>query len=354
MIVTNSRYPAVFGDYFKTFGSEVHFNDVTLVSDDYKQFPAHKVILSAGSTVLRKLLLINSGSQNPVLYLKGMRNEELRTVLQFLYLGEARIPEDRVNDFMKAAQDLELKDFSYNNSAQQQQPPVVNTAAMNDLIDRKPPRLVSNKPKLQQKVPTFKDPALSIVPAGKTSRSPAPPVQLPQGIPPPEHIPSDPEDDNEEDPDNEGLELDENEMPAGMDGQYGETEDMGQYNNQLVRYEEKPEVEEPKRKAPRQQIKCIICQDNFDDEATLAKHKKRAHKNVLFHCARCRFQTKDEAMFSQHMKADHSANNSGTQTYRCVLCEFQATVPDDLKAHLKTHNKRTVILNSATNSVEFQ
>merc|ERR1739838_317936 len=145
MIVTNSRYPAVFGDYFKTFGSEVHFNDVTLVSDDYKQFPAHKVILSAGSTVLRKLLLINSSSQNPVLYLKGMRNEELRTILQFLYLGEARIPEDRVNDFMKAAQDLELKDFSYNNSTQ-------------------PPRMVSNKPKLQQKVPTFRDPALSIVP----------------------------------------------------------------------------------------------------------------------------------------------------------------------------------------------
>ena len=348
MIVTNSRYPAVFGDYFKTFGSEVHFNDVTLVSDDYKQFPAHKVILSAGSTVLRKLLLINSSSQNPVLYLKGMRNEELRTVLQFLYLGEARIPEDRVNDFMKAAQDLELKDFSYNNSSQQQ--PVVNTAMMTNSIDRKPPRMVPNKPKLQQKVPTFKDPALSIVPASKPPISPASPIQLPQGIPPPEHIPSDPEDEDYEDPDNEGLELEE----GGDDSQYEVTGDMGQYNNQLVKYEEKAEVEEPKRKAPRQQIKCIICQDSFDDEATLAKHKKKAHKNVLFHCARCRFQTKDEAMFSQHMKADHSANNSGTQTYRCVLCEFQATVPDDLKAHLKTHNKRTVILNSATNSVEFQ
>ena len=350
MIVTNSRYPAVFGDYFKTFGSEVHFNDVTLVSDDYKQFPAHKVILSAGSTVLRKLLLINSSSQNPVLYLKGMRNEELRTVLQFLYLGEARIPEDRVNDFMKAAQDLELKDFSYNNSSQQHQQPVVNTAMMTNSIDRKPPRMVPNKPKLQQKVPTFKDPALSIVPASKPPIPPASPIQLPQGIPPPEHIPSDPEDEDYEDPDNEGLELEE----GGDDSQYEVTEDMGQYNNQLVKYEEKAEVEEPKRKAPRQQIKCIICQDSFDDEATLAKHKKKAHKNVLFHCARCRFQTKDEAMFSQHMKADHSANNSGTQTYRCVLCEFQATVPDDLKAHLKTHNKRTVILNSATNSVEFQ
>ena len=339
MIVTHSRYPAVFGDYFKTFGSEVHFNDVTLVSDDYKQFPAHRVILSAGSTVLRKLLLINSGSQNPVLYLKGMRNEELKSILQFLYLGEARIPEERVNIFMKAAQDLELKDFSYHGNDSSQKP----TPVANNIVERKPPTMT------KQKVPTFKDPALSIIPASRRTRSPASvlipsPEELPEGIPPPEHIPSDPEDD----PDNEGLELDE------TNGQYEDTLDMGQFNNQLVKYDEPVQQEEPKRKAPRQQIKCIICQDSFDDETTLAKHKKKAHKNVLFHCARCRFQTKDEAMFSQHMKADHSANNSGTQTYRCVLCEFQASKPDDLKVHLKTHNKRTVILNSATNSVEFQ
>ena len=136
MIVTNVRYPAVFGDYFKTFGSEVHFNDVTLVSDDYKQFPAHRVILSAGSTVLRKLLLINSNSQNPVLYLKGVRNEELRSVLQFLYLGETRITEDRINEFMRAAQELELKDFQYN-QAPGPSAPVVNKPVLNDLIENK-------------------------------------------------------------------------------------------------------------------------------------------------------------------------------------------------------------------------
>ena len=33
------------------------FCDVTLVSDDFHQFPAHKIVLSAFSPVLEKLLL---------------------------------------------------------------------------------------------------------------------------------------------------------------------------------------------------------------------------------------------------------------------------------------------------------
>ena len=141
MIVTNAKYPAVFGEYFKTFGSEVHFNDVTLVSDDYKQFPAHRVILSAGSTVLRKLLLINSASPNPVLYLKGLRNEELRAVLQFLYLGETRVTEDRVQEFMRAAQELELKDFDSRDAAPGPPAapniPIVSTANISSLLEKK-------------------------------------------------------------------------------------------------------------------------------------------------------------------------------------------------------------------------
>ena len=326
MIVTNVRYPAVFGDYFKTFGSEVHFNDVTLVSDDYKQFPAHRVILSAGSTVLRKLLLINSNSQNPVLYLKGVRNEELRSVLQFLYLGETRITEDRINEFMRAAQELELKDFQYN-QAPGPSAPVVNKPVMNDLIERKPQMMRS---KMESKVPIFKDPKLQITPSSQVQT--ASPMMMTQPVT------------VKQMPTTEQL-LMRNDDDVALEEEFV---DDPPADNQMVPYEEPP------AKAPRQQIKCIICQENFDNETTLAQHKKKAHKNVLFHCARCRFQTKDEAMFSQHMKADHTSTNSANQTYRCVLCEFQATKPDDLKVHLKTHNKRTVILNSATNSVEFQ
>ena len=345
MIVTNAKYPAVFGEYFKTFGSEVHFNDVTLVSDDYKQFPAHRVILSAGSTVLRKLLLINSASPNPVLYLKGLRNEELRAVLQFLYLGETRVTEDRVQEFMKAAQELELKDFNTRDAAPgppaASNIPVVSTANLSSLMEKKPHEQMQamSKPKSLKRERT-------IMPAPVTPQSGGARTILPASVtlPPPQLM-------EEEGPDDDGLELDE--MAAAGGEKPMDNSAMDQYiNNQMVRYEENNE--EPERKVPRQQIKCIICQDSFNDEATLAAHKKRAHKNVLFHCARCRFQTKDEAMFSQHMKADHSSSNGANQTYRCVLCEFQATKPDDLKVHLKTHNKRTVILNSATNSVEFQ
>ena len=360
MHATNLNYPAVFGDYFKTFGSEVHFNDVTLVSDDFKQFPAHRVILSAGSTVLRKLLLINTNSLNPVLYLKGVKNEELKSVLQFLYLGEAKIPEERVSEFMKAAQELELKDLSSSTS----RPPPVRASPAPPPRPPPPVRASPTPPASQsrsfaqsfasfsqqesemmpvskrvkvERIPAFKDPSIILTPASGSGN-----IQFQNQI-------------------DETL-LQQNNF---NDQQFGE--DISELNefisqtkqaqeeilddpapmNQLDPYVPPEEVEE------KPILKCFICQEGFKSETILAQHKKKMHKNVLFHCARCRFQTKDESMFSQHMKSDHSSNNPN-QTYRCVLCEYQATKPDDLKLHLKTHNKRTVILNSANNSVEFQ
>ena len=342
MQFTNTRYPAVFGDYFKTFGSEVHFNDVTLVSDDYKQFPAHRVILSAGSQVLRKLLLINTNSQNPVLYLKGVKNDELRSVLQFLYLGECRVSDDRVNEFMKAAIELELKDFQTSSQAPGpapiSQPPSYSINSNNAQMRAKPETLLDNKAQMRaklEKLPIFKDTSMRIA----QSSSPRGP-KISQNFATQSLTTESTMMKNDG-----GLEMEEYpDDPVPLPG-------FGNENNQLVQYDNSQSKEEPDQKT---QLKCIICQEAFNDEAVLAKHKKKVHKNVLFHCARCRFQTKDEAMFSQHMKADHSSSNSANQTYRCVLCEFQATQPDELKVHLKTHNKRTVILNSATNSVEFQ
>ena len=61
------------------------FCDVTLVSDDFHQFPAHKIVLSAFSPVLEKLLLSsNQKSDQTVLYIRGFKSLALQTVLHFL------------------------------------------------------------------------------------------------------------------------------------------------------------------------------------------------------------------------------------------------------------------------------
>ena len=83
------------------------FSDVTLVSDDKIQFEAHKCVLSASSPVLKKLLL-NNPHPHPLIYLKGVKQQELQSILQFIYLGEARFYQGNMDRFIDAAKDLQI------------------------------------------------------------------------------------------------------------------------------------------------------------------------------------------------------------------------------------------------------
>ena len=59
---------------FRNLVKERHFADVTLVSDDQIQIPAHKIVLSASSPVLKKLLLDNP-HPHPMIFLNGVKHE---------------------------------------------------------------------------------------------------------------------------------------------------------------------------------------------------------------------------------------------------------------------------------------
>ena len=98
-------------EVFKELGEEGHFADVTLVSDDQIQTPAHKVVLSACSPVL-KTLLINNPHSHPLLYLRGIKQKELQAILRYMYFGETQIFEDRINEFISVAKDLEVQEIS--------------------------------------------------------------------------------------------------------------------------------------------------------------------------------------------------------------------------------------------------
>ena len=62
--------------------------DVTLVCDDKIQLKAHKIVLSACSSVFKSI--INDLSQNcSVIYLRGIQHQEMESILEFIYLGAA-------------------------------------------------------------------------------------------------------------------------------------------------------------------------------------------------------------------------------------------------------------------------
>ena len=72
------------------------FADVTLVSDDKKIIKAHRNILSTCSPVFKDILYTQAQSNHPVIYLRGIQYSEIESILQYMYLGEAKFYEERI------------------------------------------------------------------------------------------------------------------------------------------------------------------------------------------------------------------------------------------------------------------
>ena len=95
----------------KTFGhlrENNDFSDVTLACEDGQQVEAHKVILAASSPFFQKLLQRNK-HPHPLIYMRGMKSEDLLAIVEFLYSGEASIFQENLDSFLAIAEELEMK-----------------------------------------------------------------------------------------------------------------------------------------------------------------------------------------------------------------------------------------------------
>ena len=64
------------------------FSDVTLACEDGQQFEAHQVVLAASSPFFHNLLKMNKHNRPPLIYMRGMKSEDLSAIVDFLYCGE--------------------------------------------------------------------------------------------------------------------------------------------------------------------------------------------------------------------------------------------------------------------------
>ena len=93
---------------FRELREEKDFFDVTLVSDDERQIPAHKLVLSACSDFFKSILRNNSHS-NPLLYLSGIHSTNLSLILDYIYQGEVQIYQEHLDSFLEVAQKLKIE-----------------------------------------------------------------------------------------------------------------------------------------------------------------------------------------------------------------------------------------------------
>jgi len=92
---------------FKRLYIDQDFADVTLATKDGAQIKAHRNILASVSPFFKTLLLANPHA-HPLLYLKGVKNSSLKFIIKFIYLGQVEIYKADLDDFMNAAEELEI------------------------------------------------------------------------------------------------------------------------------------------------------------------------------------------------------------------------------------------------------
>ncbi|XP_047483661.1 protein bric-a-brac 2-like isoform X3 [Penaeus chinensis] len=86
--------------------------DVTLATDGH-YIHAHKLVLSACSVYFKDLFRANP-CKHPIVILKDIRIDDLKTVIDFIYRGEVNVAQDRLQDVLKTAESLRIKGLAEN------------------------------------------------------------------------------------------------------------------------------------------------------------------------------------------------------------------------------------------------
>ena len=93
---------------FGSLREDNEFADVTLACEDGQQIEAHKVILAASSPFFQSLLKRNR-HPHPLIYMRGIKSENLLAIVDFLYCGEANVFQENLDSFLAIAEELKLK-----------------------------------------------------------------------------------------------------------------------------------------------------------------------------------------------------------------------------------------------------
>ena len=82
--------------------------DVTLACEDGQQVEAHKVILAFSIPFFQKWLTRNKHN-HPLVYMRGMKSENLLAIVDFLYYGKVNVYQQNLDSFLVIAEEFQLK-----------------------------------------------------------------------------------------------------------------------------------------------------------------------------------------------------------------------------------------------------
>ena len=261
----------------KEFMIDEEFSDVTIVTEDKKQIKANINILSASSPIFKDILKKEKNS-NTILYLRGIQYSEMETIIQFIYLGEATLSIERIEEFLALAKSLEIKELV--------EALEIKELESNNELDDEP-----------------------------SSFNPDPVIKLEE----------------------ENVKFDDLTKPAqhqrrGVSGSKSKHE-----CNQCQRTFSGSGALSNHKKSVHQGVEyaCDHCDFICKGHGSLARHIQSIHEGVKYACDQCNYEATSQSNLTLHIQSKHE----GIKKYACNQCDFKASQREKLSKHvLSKHN----------------
>ena len=273
-------YPHHLKDMLQDMMSSDTFTDVTLVCDDQKQIKAHKVILSAFSSVFKNIFTQNN---LPMIYLRGVDSSEMESIIQFIYLGETAFYQERLKVFLKVAKDLDIKLLSKDDRAK----PVNNEEITNEEEIEQTTTCYENNKSTNNVVEDKTDQKTNYYEATNHATEP-----------------------KQEPAINDNYEIirEAGHKPMSL-------KNISLCLNSKGYYE------------------CTQCEKQFKASIGLSKHFESIHVGVKYKCKKCEKEFAWKAAMNRHIRTKHLGFR-----YICAYCDFKAPRLDNLKNHTKNEH----------------
>jgi len=262
------------------------FTDVTLLSDDKIPIKAHRNILSAFSPVLRSILQTMENSSHTFIFLRGINHHEIEAILQFIYLGESILFEERIQELLLVAKSLEIQELSSNVEVFQSQ------------NSKKQIQNVLNQPQLEEYDSNQVE----------NSQSPKNVVNFDQS--------------------KDLHEIQDQDDPEA-DQVTGEAEGIPRNFHDLNKEFEEKEIPEVVRIGSK--FQCSICQSKFSSKSSARAHILCKHKGKLHGCTQCQQQFTAKSHMIRHIKSLHE-----NFKYFCNKCDYECKAEWTLKVHIQS------------------
>jgi len=270
---------------FRNLYEDEAFEDVTLACEDGKQIRGHKSILSSSSPLFR-LILVSNPHQHPVIYLKGIMLEELKSIKESIYLGTTEVWRDRLKSFMAAAKDLEIEGLAESANPEQNYScditdPIVKTEKKEAEIDGENCQISLVKTEREDDEDESKLTDMDNVSY----------------------------DEQEYDLDaSENNTINPNPDPLGEKAQaenQKNTSHAWQYPRQQFNYQGSPKILNMYGKSQGKKFSCNQCSKVYGSQLALSLHTKAEHEGVRYPCTVCPYQAKRKAHLKLHMEKRH-------------------------------------------------